>query len=656
MKEKLGLNQKILKTVRGIQRKTLLIVCCLAVLLSGVLAVLYAFQRLHRSADVYTSQINGAMESKISMLEAIAAGVSSGRLQNNDDIQAYVDSMVEADDQISAVYSCYDENVTVMSGGWQPPDDFVVTERTWYMEAQKNPDEVYVSDPYVDEQSGGICITLSKATYRDGAVAGVVGMDMYMDNLISLIEESYDNNSYVFLATGDGTVLTHPSEQYAMSTENTTTLDEANSGRYKKLLNKIGKICTLADYKGGIKFCVASTSEVTGWNVISVRTTYDMILFLVADIILYLLIYFITIHFVKKSMTAKVSVLFRPLESISQKVTRVADGELAVQFDEEKNSVEIENLTDSLTATIDSLGHYIGTITDIVTSISDRNLDVAIDGDFKGSYVEIKEGLEKILTSLNESFSQIKSQAGTVLQNASELKETTEQVAISASEQNQSVMDVSDDMMKLTEQTKKITDNASKVRSTAEITSSHLEEGTREMQSVMDAMDSIAQCYDEIAQFVVEIKNIAEQTNLLSLNASIEAARAGEAGRGFAVVADQINTLAESSGKASESISKIIEDSKAAVANGKELVNTTAATIQQGMKDSVESKKYTMEIVGFVEQQQNAISKINDNLKDISHMVESNAASAEENTAISQQLGECAQSLMNTADSFRLRK
>jgi methyl-accepting chemotaxis protein len=154
----------------------------------------------------------------------------------------------------------------------------------------------------------------------------------------------------------------------------------------------------------------------------------------------------------------------------------------------------------------------------------------------------------------------------------------------------------------------------------------------------------------------VEIKNIAEQTNLLSLNASIEAARAGEAGRGFAVVADQINTLAESSGKASESISKIIEDSKAAVANGKELVNTTAATIQQGMNDSVESKKYTMEIVGFVEQQQNAISKINDNLKDISHMVESNAASAEENTAISQQLGECAQSLMNTADSFRLRK
>ena len=58
------------------------------------------------------------MQSKVSMLEATAAGVSSGTLADNEAVLNYVDAMVAMDDQISAVYSCYDENVTVVSGGW----------------------------------------------------------------------------------------------------------------------------------------------------------------------------------------------------------------------------------------------------------------------------------------------------------------------------------------------------------------------------------------------------------------------------------------------------------------------------------------------------------------------------------------------------------
>ena len=43
-------------------------------------------------------------------------------------------------------------------------------------------------------------------------------------------------------------------------------------------------------------------------------------------------------------------------------------------------------------------------------------------------------------------------------------------------------------------------------------------------------------------------------------------------------------------------------------------------------------------------------------IRSISGMVESNAASAQENAAISASLGECAQSLMDTVAQFKLKQ
>lgn len=634
--------------------RVLLIVAIETMLISLVLACSMLLRQNRTDGMLSKNQVDMSMGEKMSMVEAIASGISSGTITDTKDVLAYVDEMVELDDQISAVYSCYDENITVMSGGWQPPDDFVVTEREWYKKAQENPNEVYVSDPYMDLQSGGICITLAKATFRDGKMAGVVGMDMYMDDLVSLLEDTYSKSTYVFLTTADGVILVHPNEEFSLHDEEGVTVADANHGRYQKVMKVDDKTKCILDYKGGFKLASAYTSDVTGWRVVSIKSITVIVIFFFVLLLVYGLIYLVTKQIAIKNTIGKVERLFAPLESISGKVTRIADGELNLEFDEEKNSVEIGTLTDSLNSTIYSLSGYIDQISNTVTAISNKDLTTSIDTEFKGSYIQIKEALEAILRNLNDAFAGIKEESQMVYQYSEQLEQTSENVAESATEQNVAVNSVASDVEQLTAQTRSITDRAMHVRANADMTNEHLQQSAKEMEALVTAMESIEKCSAEIVAFADEIANISDQTNLLALNASIEAARAGEAGKGFAVVASEIGTLATSSAEASESISQLIRETQEAVLRGKQMVGTTSTAMKQGVDDSKESKLQIEQIVEYVKHQQEFIEDINEELKKIASMVETNAASAEENTAISQQLSSCSLNLLDMANSFKL--
>jgi len=85
-------------------------------------------------------------------------------------------------------------------------------------------------------------------------------------------------------------------------------------------------------------------------------------------------------------------------------------------------------------------------------------------------------------------------------------------------------------------------------------------------QAVTDAgrTDAIVQglsgAAEKIGDVVKLITAIAGQTNLLALNATIEAARAGDAGKGFAVVASEVKALATQTAKATEEISRQVQE------------------------------------------------------------------------------------------------
>ena len=647
-----GLADVISKKTVLTTRTIITILCCEAFFLAMVLCSMYVTRDNQDEALLYTEKIDSAMDAKINIVNTIAAGISSGMLLTPDSIQTYVDEMVELDSSVSAVFSCYNENITYMSGGWQPPEGFDVTQRDWYKAAQKNPDEVYVSDPYVDKQSGGICITLAKATYIHGKMAGVVGMDMYMEDLMGLVEASYEQDSYCFLVNKEGLILAHPNEKFALGLQQQITLKDTNI--YAAIQGTEGKTSLIWDYKGGLKFATVGIVKSTGWTIIAVQSGLSLVFFALFFIVVCVMIQVITCRIAKKRIAESVSCLVEPLTSISQKVQKIAEGDLNVIFDEENNSVEIEALTSSLNETISSMSSYINQISQTVTAISKRDLTTRIEGEFKGSYVQIKDALEEILCDLKISFGQIKEEADTVFEYSHELSKTTESVAEGASIQNEKVAEVTQDMDQLTEQTRQITSQAADMQVIADSTSRYMENSNQEMCEMVAAIKNIEASYAQITSFAYEIKGIADQTNLLSLNASIEAARAGDAGRGFAVVAEEISNLATSSAQASANITQLIQDAQDSVMRGKLLAQTASEAMEQGMKASVQSKEHIAHIVEFVEYQKAAIENINEALKGIADMVGNNAASAEENQAICLQLADSSEGLKATAESFKM--
>ncbi len=69
---------------------------------------------------------------------------------------------------------------------WMPDDDYVPTERPWYIEARANIGRVAVVNPYVDALTGTVMLTLSK-TLCDAK--SVVAVDFSLDRLQTIVED-----------------------------------------------------------------------------------------------------------------------------------------------------------------------------------------------------------------------------------------------------------------------------------------------------------------------------------------------------------------------------------------------------------------------------------------------------------------------------------
>ena len=346
-----------------------------------------------------------------------------------------------------------------------------------------------------------------------------------------------------------------------------------------------------------------------------------------------------------------------PVEQIDAAVASLRKGELS----------NVEMLTyeseDELGDTIRNLKEAMGILADYVSEISvevkaiaqgdlTRNGDDITD--FLGDFSELKVSLLYILKRFNSTLTEISNLAEQVSSNASEVEDASKSLADGATEQAGVIEELNatiDTVVDLAADTAKVTQNASaRVKASA----NKANEEKEKMNDLLMEMEHIIEISKEIGNIITDIEDIASQTNLLSLNASIEAARAGEAGKGFAVVADQIGKLAADSAKSAVNTRDLIDKTLVEIEKGNTITRTTADAFNQIIADMESFAELAENTMEKANSQAESLEQIGQGIEQLSGVVQGNAASSEENTAISINLAEGAAKMNDRVNIFKL--
>ena len=346
-----------------------------------------------------------------------------------------------------------------------------------------------------------------------------------------------------------------------------------------------------------------------------------------------------------------------PVKQIDAAVASLRKGELSnVEMLTYESEDEFGDTIRNLKEAMGILADYVSEISVEVKAIAQGDLTRNGDDitDFLGDFSELKTSLLYILKRFNSTLTEISNLAEQVSSNSSEVENASKSLADGATEQAGVIEELNatiDTVVDMAEDTAKETQNASaRVKASA----NKANEEKEKMNELLTEMEHITEISKEIGNIITDIEDIASQTNLLSLNASIEAARAGEAGKGFAVVADQIGKLAADSAKSAVNTRDLIDKTLVEIEKGNTITRTTADAFNQIIADMESFAELAENTMEKANSQAESLEQIGQGIEQLSGVVQGNAASSEENTAISINLAEGAAKMRDRVNIFKL--
>ena len=307
---------------------------------------------------------------------------------------------------------------------------------------------------------------------------------------------------------------------------------------------------------------------------------------------------------------------------------------------------------------------YINEISEKLQEISQGNLAFTLTHEYLGEFAKIKDSLERISWSLNETLGQINVAASQVATGSEYVSDGAQTLSQGSSQQMDAVESLAShvahrlclDFADWQDSQQKTAQGAKKASTISHNVSTRILESNEKMQHMNTAIQKISDKSTEIHSIIKTIEDIAFQTNILALNAAVEAARAGTAGKGFAVVADEVRNLASKSSEAAKNTTTLIDQTVEAVAEGTHMAEDTAASMMEVVAQAEEVSRLIEGIAEYSAQQAEATEEVSRGIAQISDVVQSNLSTAEKSASASEELSGQASMLNELVSKFKLKK
>lgn len=534
-----------------------------------------------------------------------------------------------------------------------------VSEREYFKQAMAG--NTYLSSTLVSTVDGKVIIIISAPIAR-GNQKGIVYAKLDSNTFSKMIDDvSIGKSGYGFVVDKDGKYLAHPDTSIVTNQVNYIEKSKEDPA-YTQLAGLIKKMTSGNQgldkvVHNGAKQVVSymTIPGTDGWSIAVTANTSEMLSSFYVSIGITVLL---SILFVLLSIFMAYRIagpIVNPVISLVKRIEALALGDLHSEVPQVDSEDEVGKLSRSFTITVNKLNDYIQEISYILNSLEQGNCNVETVQDYSGDFTQIREALNKIIFNLNTTFTNIKGASDQVASGADQVSSASQALASGATEQASSVEELNASIMGVSQQAEENVVHVQKATEYVVQADTGIKESNGHMQELNAAMGEISQSSAEISSITKVIEDIAFQTNILALNAAIEAARAGSVGKGFAVVADEVRNLAAKSAEAAKKTAELIDRSVNTVAKGEKLAGETAKILVE----VAEKARFANESIQRIEKasydQAQAIDQINQGLFQVSAVVQTNAATAEESSASSEELAAQALILQQEVEKFTLK-
>lgn len=319
----------------------------------------YADQLVQSLTISNTHEIENWSQDIISGLNQVKNTLDNIQLSDDELMEYLKTTMNKNESYKSGVYIGLSDNRLVEPSGWIPDEDYVVTERDWYIEGLKNEEKFNFGEAYQDKNTGEYIVSATTKLRSVENVEGVASADVSLKTISEMVStKSILNTGKLFLVDSSNNKIIAIGDDSLINTSFTMENPNELIQTIVKTVNiNENSVKELTSNRISYSVCIQAINK-TPWKLIGYVSHEEVLsslndlqkivieLFIVAVILIIILIERV-VHFIIK-----------PVKELNHTIKSITEGDFTVEV-KVKGNDEIATMSSSMQRFIETMHNTI---------------------------------------------------------------------------------------------------------------------------------------------------------------------------------------------------------------------------------------------------------------------------------------------------------